>query len=286
MSILKDQYYNTKTVNSDLADVVYADDPKEFLQNVDNSIQYTHYKLEDSLKRVMLTTYCMNERKPIVFDSESAEKFRNIYEIVAASAAAPAYFAPVKIPKHLNSHKDHSLIDGGMSLANPALHAVLHSLDKVEDIRKDFVVVSIGTGRHEQMQMHDTVKDWGPVQWLLGDSDSPAMMMTSVIFDAQSDSVDQQLEEMIGAGYFRIQVNLPHELHQLDNGDPAFIQQLKDKAEEWVDSTEGQQALGLIELSLRLAGKVPSAKPPKNPQIQPGTISINNGAPTPSWIKN
>ena len=74
-----------------------------------------------------------------------------IWEVARATSAAPSYFLPITID-------DVKYGDGGMNWNNPAREAILEARKKWPR-RPIGILVSIGTGLEEALQLNDTSKN-------------------------------------------------------------------------------------------------------------------------------
>ncbi|MBI4184945.1 MAG: patatin-like phospholipase family protein [Proteobacteria bacterium] len=202
-------------------------EPLHSVRNLERLLgeQYGDITMKDVLKRLLLTTYDLQSRSPLVFDS-AEHKNRKVAKVVAASAAAPAFFAPVRMPRA--GGQRYLLTDGGVCLSNPALHACIVAMS--EGVRKeDMVVVSIGTGHAQSPGVGDDIENWGPWQWML------RMGLLDVMFDAMADAADQQLALLLGANYHRLQVALPPEDVHLDDGSAAYVDRLHNYTQAFIN---------------------------------------------------
>ena len=108
-------------------------------------------RLAESLREVIVAAYDMTDRSPYFFKRWRAreDETRNnpIVDAALATSAAPTYFPPREVDGH-------ALVDGGVFAANPVIAAVTEALKRTEDPGRlgieDLMVVSIGTGLHEE----------------------------------------------------------------------------------------------------------------------------------------
>ena len=96
----------------------------------------------------------------------------------------------------------------------------------------EVVMLSLGTGQLTRSLPYDEVKDWGLVEW--------ARPILDVVFDGVSDTVDYQLDQLLGNGrYWRLQVALDGGASDdLDDASPENLRLLKLKGEELVAASE------------------------------------------------
>lgn len=140
--------------------------------------------------------------------------FREVSMVDAALAtsAAPTYFPPHEISRHLGY-----FADGGVFANNPAMTAVGEALgsglvDKPADIR----VLSLGTGRNPQgipPSVFDKHKplNWGATTWLwpaAWGGHVPAAALLALMMDATSESSTTVAEHLLGENFCRANVEL------------------------------------------------------------------------------
>ena len=93
-----------------------------------------------------------------------------LWEVCTASASAPTFFPPYKLP--FNRAHDEWLphIDGGVSANSPELAALAHALlinkDKPGFSIKDISILSIGTGKTTKSFGYEEIKNWGLANWI------------------------------------------------------------------------------------------------------------------------
>ena len=129
-------------------------------------------KLEKG-KHVLVVTYCINTRRPIVIKS-TEDRHRDFlsYQVADASSAAPTYFptVPIGIPRNstLNSKHIDWLIDGGIVANNPTMCAICEARKAWEGVSIDDIrVLSIGTGTMSRKINGRESTKWGSAQWFL-----------------------------------------------------------------------------------------------------------------------
>ncbi len=185
--------------------------------------------LSEALTEVLVTAYDTERRKPFFFKSAAAraEPGRDFGMAAAAraTAAAPTYFEPSKLEAP-GTADYFSLVDGGVFATNPAMCAFA-------EVRRhrpgaEVVLLSLGTGQLTRSLPYDDVKDWGLVEW--------ARPILDVVFDGVSDTVDYQLDQLLGDGrYWRLQVALDGGASDdLDDASAENLRLLKLKGEEMV----------------------------------------------------
>ena len=113
-----------------------------------------------------------------------------------------------------------------MFATNPAMCAFAEVRRHRPDA--EVVLLSLGTGQLTRPLPYDDVKDWGLVEW--------ARPILDVVFDGVSDTVDYQLDQLLGDGrYWRLQVALDGGASDdLDDASAENLRRLKLKGEELV----------------------------------------------------
>src|SRR5262249_3800582 len=113
--------------------------------------------IESALRELVVPSYDMTSREPYFFKRwrarEDPERNRTIADAGLATSAAPTYF-----PSH--AVNEHALVDGGVFAGNPVIVAIVEALKRFGDDphhldQDDLLVVSIGTGVHEDGYSHD-----------------------------------------------------------------------------------------------------------------------------------
>jgi patatin-like phospholipase/acyl hydrolase len=186
--------------------------------------------LADALREVVIASYDMANREPFFFkrwrarEPVSPEEERRNHPIVdaaLATAAAPTYF-----PSH--ELGDRVLVDGGVFANNPSVAAITEALKPAVGPARvetdDLLVVSIGTGVHEEGFDQRAVSGWGKIGWILPHGGEPPVL--GAVLDGASDAADHWAHMLLnhdpgaptpsrpeigrGPRYFRLQVRLEH----------------------------------------------------------------------------
>ncbi len=186
-------------------------------------------RLSEALTDVLVTAYETERRRPFFFKSAAArtEPGRDFAMAAAAraTAAAPTYFEPALVQAG-DSADYFSLVDGGVFATNPAMCAFAEVRRHHPDA--EVVLLSLGTGQLTRPLPYADVKDWGLVEW--------ARPILDVVFDGVSDTVDYQLDQLLGQSrYWRLQVALDGGASDdLDNAGAENLRRLRLKGEELV----------------------------------------------------
>jgi len=167
-------------------------------------------RLADAAPRVLVTAYDVQARRPVVLRGEDGV---TMAAACRASAAAPAYFEPVRLG-------DASLVDGGVHAVNPALIAYAEADGELD------VLLSLGTGAHTRPLVHDRVRGWGRLQW--------ALPILDVVFDGSADTVAQALGLVLGGDHVRLQTPLREASDDLDDARPGDLAALRREAERLI----------------------------------------------------
>ena len=206
-------------------------------------------RLSEALTDVLVPAYELERRLPFFFRSSRA-RTRPDYDFpmrvaAQATAAAPAYFEPVKVPALGEPGKYFALIDGGVYASNPTMCAYVEALTSWPTA-KEILVVSLGTGEATEPISHDEARGWGLAEW--------TKPILGVVFDGVSDTVDYQLTQLCNRvedslrRYWRFQPVLPEGHVDIDDASPENLRVLRRLAENLVAEHRGE----LQELAARL----------------------------------
>lgn len=176
--------------------------------------KYLKKDFGDSKVKLLIPAYDTERRRPVFFKSwrNSMSDIKS-KDVALATSAAPTYFPAVRVEVE---GRKRSLIDGGVEANNPAMCA-LAECRKIYPGEKVFVI-SLGTGSVNRPYPYKKVRKWGSLQW--------APKIPSVFLDGQSDTVDHQLEHILGGSYARIQVDL-RASDDMDDASWGNIQELE-----------------------------------------------------------
>lgn len=201
--------------------------------------------LAEALREVVVASYDMTGREPYFFkrwrarepaESVGAEvERRNVpfVDAALATSAAPTYF-----PSHELSGR--ALVDGGVFAANPVIAAIAEALKRTDEpaalSTDDLLVVSIGTGMHEEGFSQGAVSGWGTLGWILPKRGGPPLL--GAVLDGASDGADHWAHMLLnhtpgapapahaevgrGPRYFRLQVELEQAIGLDDAGADAL----------------------------------------------------------------
>jgi patatin-like phospholipase/acyl hydrolase len=206
-------------------------------------------RLSEALTDVLVPAYELERRLPFFFRSSRA-RTRPDHDFpmrvaAQATAAAPAYFEPVKVPAAGTADGYFALIDGGVYASNPAMCAYVEALTSWP-AAQEILVVSLGTGNSTRPIRYDEARGWGLAEW--------TRPLLGVVFDGVSDTVDYQLVQLSNRSedgvrrYWRFQSVLPGDHAAIDDASPENVRALRRLADELVAGHRGE----LEELAARL----------------------------------
>jgi patatin-like phospholipase/acyl hydrolase len=207
-------------------------------------------RLDAALRDLVVCAYDMTAREPYVFKRwrarESADRNQRMVAAGLATAAAPTYFPAQELAGH-------ALVDGGVFANDPTIAAIAEALKRGSDppaglVPDDLLVVSIGTGRHEDGFTPARIRSWGELGWILPRGGEPPLIST--LLGGSADGVDHWAHallnhpvgpprpEEIGRGprYFRWQVDLRGNVAMDDAGPETLERVLPAAADELVAS--------------------------------------------------
>ena len=188
--------------------------------------------LSQARTRVLVTAYDIEARNPVFFRSEQAKQSGVDYpmrDVARATSAAPTYFEPAQV-----GDPPMALVDGGVFANNPGMCAYVDR-DTPGDLG-DVTMVSLGTGQLTRPIPYEKAKDWGLLGW--------APRVLDVVFDGVSDTVDHQLQTLLGADYVRLQTELDVAKDDFDDASKENIEDLETEARQLIADSE-QELSGL-----------------------------------------
>ncbi|UTI65732.1 patatin-like phospholipase family protein [Paraconexibacter antarcticus] len=184
-------------------------------------------RLGDATTRLLATSYDLQGRAPYFFKSwrtaGEPERDLELKTVALATAAAPTYFPPVLVHPP-GGGAPLTLADGGVFANNPAMCAYAEAVRLAPGT--PITVLSLGTGTQTHEMPYAQAVHWGLVEW--------ARPILDVVFDGVADTVDYQLQHVLGEGYTRLQCRLDTASDALDDADPANIEALADCAQRLI----------------------------------------------------
>ena len=188
-------------------------------------------KLSQALTEIFITAYDLESRQAFFFRSSRAKADPTydfeMREAGLATAAAPTYFEPVLLRGVDGDRNSYSLIDGGVYAGNPSMCAFVEARVLVPEADR-FVFLSLGTGTQVRAIPHQKAKGWGVISW--------AQPILSVVFDGISDTVDFQIQQLLGtmegplsnSFYLRLQTPLDRASDAMDDASPDNLMALQE----------------------------------------------------------
>ncbi len=180
--------------------------------------------LKNTLSNVLITSYDIQNNCPFFFKSWKEGNIK-LKDALRAATAAPTYF----IPKHLKINQiDRILVDGGVFANNPA--ACAYASGKRLFPNDDILLLSIGTGRTDRSIEYANSRKFGKIGWV--------KPLLHVMFASSLDSVNYQLDQVIGDKYIRIQSQLKIASPDMDNITSKNIKSLQQEAKAMVEGNQ------------------------------------------------
>ena len=196
--------------------------------------------LSEAITDVLVSSYCIERRRPVFFKSSKAKTnpIRNVPMKVAARAtsAAPTFFSPHRLDLNAVSVPYFSLVDGGIFANNPTLCALTEIWKAAPN--SDIFVVSLGTGNTTLPYHHNDAVSYGAISW--------APKVIDCTFDGTSQAIDHQMSMLMqraeprNRNYYRLQIDLPPDMGEMDDATERSIQKLKLKGEELIRKSREQ----------------------------------------------
>jgi uncharacterized protein len=231
--------------------------PKYTLGPLEKSIQNRlgTTEIQNALRELIVCSYDMTNREPYFFkrwrarELPESDRNRPLADAGLATSAAPTYF-----PSHEIDGR--ALVDGGVFAANPVIVAIVEALKRFGDDphhldQDDLLVVSLGTGLHEDGYRQEQVRRWGKLGWVLPHGGEPPILAATL--GGAADGADHWAHTLLnhpddphiaaselgrGPRYFRLQVPLRESI-PLDDASPRILNEtLPSIAEELIRTHE------------------------------------------------
>jgi uncharacterized protein len=187
--------------------------------------------LSEALTEVIVTSYDVEARRPVFFRTALAKQNPGgahdfaMRDVALATSAAPTYFRPVALPDQATPGRQMALVDGGVYANNPGMCGFVDKTT-VQGRRQGTVMVSLGTGRLTEPLPYREAKHWGLFGW------GPHII--DVVFDGITESVEYELQTILGPDYHRLQVTLEHSEEAMDNVSASNVDALVSLADDLV----------------------------------------------------
>lgn len=192
-------------------------------------------RLSDTIKHVVIPAFNMKTRRMKFFRTIQARKYpaKNflLRDVARATSAAPSYFEAAQFTNIINTA--HGVyIDGGIGLNNPTISAMVYAAELYGKKQK-FFVLSIGCGTSYDglsdniQEMKIDIEHMGKLDW--------ASHIVDILMDGANDVTHYQLQNyMSPTAYVRIQLHLPQDVMEMDNGSSENMEKLKKLTEIYI----------------------------------------------------
>jgi uncharacterized protein len=220
---------------------------------IENRLGTTH--IQHALRELVVTSYDMTNREPYFFkrwrarELPESDRNRPLADAGLATSAAPTYF-----PSHELDGR--AVVDGGVFAANPVIVAIVEALKRFGDDphhldQDDLLVVSIGTGLHEDGYRQEQVSRWGKLGWVLPQQGEPPVLAATL--GGAADGADHWAHTLLnhpgdphiqpadlghGPRYFRLQVPLRQSIPLDDASRETLTETLPAIADELIRTHE------------------------------------------------
>ncbi|MEH2533790.1 patatin-like phospholipase/acyl hydrolase [Bradyrhizobium sp. AZCC 1588] len=202
---------------------------------------------DDILCDFLITAYEIEERRPKVFSSLSADGKNRRYfvrDLARATSAAPTFFEPARVEKLHQTKNFESLVDGGLFAANPSLVTLMHAR-RLGWNMEDITILSLGTGRESRPYLYNEVKKWGNISWILANRGVPII---SMLLQSQTVVCDELMLMLLEDRYLRVDGPLLRNMgsDDLDDASDQNIRELEIFAESIMRAPATEEALETI----------------------------------------
>jgi patatin-like phospholipase/acyl hydrolase len=151
-------------------------------------------------------------------------------DVARAASAAPSYFPPAHISPVPDNGQKYCLIDGGIFAPNPALCAYIEAR-RLFPRARDFLVVSLGTGRVERSYSCSDLRDWGYLEWVSPAKKAP---LPSIMIKAQNEMANRHMRSLPDVRFYRFNAPLAGANDEMDDASTRNISGLQRIAEKIV----------------------------------------------------
>lgn len=229
-------------------------------------------RLKDTLTEIIVTSYCIQRRIPIYFNSRLAKMQTVndffIRDICRATSAGPTYFEPKEIPS--DTDVPYVFIDGGVYANHPGIiayteakkwfvendveveSAPLKKAAKMKtmmaeavqkaDIEEPFFMLSLGTGNFVPPYPYQEAKEWGIIKWV--------KPITNIMMQGVSENTNEQLMYLLPPTlngtdrYVRINKRIDGNHSEISDASRANIDSLKEYGRQIIQ--ENDKALDVV----------------------------------------
>ena len=155
-------------------------------------------------------------------------------DVARAASAAPSYFPPAYISPVPDNGEKYCLIDGGIFAPNPALCAYIEARRLFPEAR-EFLLVSLGTGRVERSFSCTDLRDWGYLEWVSPAKKAP---LPSIMIKAQNEMADRHVRSLRDVRCYRFNAPLAGANDDMDDASNRNISGLRRVAEQIVKKND------------------------------------------------
>lgn len=162
--------------------------------------------------RILIPAYDVYSRNTTWFcnnpPDDDPQWYDNIelWKICTASASAPTFFPPYKLPYYADEYPEQYLphIDGGVSANNPSLVAIARAFELNKGLNfSNIAVLSIGTGKTTRPYKYKEVEKWGLASWA---KNIPNIFMDPSAIN--SEEICRRIVKIQGGSYLRLSFDL------------------------------------------------------------------------------
>ena len=216
---------------------------RQTIRNKYSSKNFEHFLLElfGELKsnnlygNTMLTAFDMNLLRPFLFKMYNQVNGENkiwyLRDVARSTTAAPTFFKPAHVSNLGTKAKKYTLIDGGVSMNNPAL--IAYSEAKRLFPGNQYLIVSLGTGYAHRGWGYDSIKQWGFLQWVSPLRGTPLL---NVMMTGQNATVLQTLPLFNDVRFVRLNVDISDNPIEMDDVSKKTVNQMMEKTFRMIDN--------------------------------------------------
>jgi uncharacterized protein len=210
-------------VTSVIANSKYKEDSLEALLQM----TFTDDRLSEAVTGLMVPAFEIERQEAEFFKSWKAlgigigpHEFPAMFDyelrhVVRASSAAPTYFPPAQVFSTAGVRG--AYIDGAIVANNPAMCA-LASARKLHPDATRFVILSLGTGTHDQPLYYQNAKSFGLLNW--------PRPIINCLMNAAGDVVRYQLQEAPDVEQYRIEFDISRASPDIDDASDVNVKNL------------------------------------------------------------
>ncbi len=211
---------------------------------------YGETRLGDCRSNLVVAAYDTDHRSPFFFKNYTERSCRrnpelcresvryrdfSLRDVARATTAAPTYFEPARVTA--TDGKQYTLVDGGLVANNPALSAYVEARKLYRDARQ-YLIVSIGTGRSNRQFPWEMIHRWGYLDWVSPLNGAP---LNAMFTDGQSEAVAHSLKQMPRVNYFRFNADLPQTVkEEMDDTSEDNIAAVETMAKQMIRRFSGE----------------------------------------------